>query len=106
MVERDGKVLAGIQCKRVREFGPQEVNKAVAAATMEVGTALIFLSRAASPDARAALRAHRGWQLWDKNKLSHIVHELPLDRSVPLVDRYFPLLREKFLGVPTARTVA
>ena len=100
VVERDGEVLAGIQCKRVRRFGPREVNKAVAAAAMEVGTALIFLSRPASPDARAALRAHRGWQLWDKNKLSHKVHDLPLDRAVPLVDRYFPLLREKFLGVP------
>lgn len=100
VVERGGEVLAGIQCKRVQEFGPKEVRKAVAAATMKVGTALIFLSRTASPDARAALRAHRGWQLWDKNKLSHAVHDLPLDRAVPLVDRYFPLLREKFLGVP------
>jgi transcriptional regulator with XRE-family HTH domain len=99
LVERDGQVLVGIQCKRVRQFGPREVSKAVAAATVEVGAALIFLSRAASPDARAALRGHRGWQLWDKNKLSHKVHELPLDRAVPLVDRYFPLLREKFLNV-------
>jgi transcriptional regulator with XRE-family HTH domain len=100
LVEQDGAVLAGIQCKRVRRFGPQEITKVVAGAAMEVGTALIFLSRAASPDARAALRAHRRWQLWDKNKLSHVVHELPPDRSVPLVDRYFPLLREKFLGIP------
>ncbi|MGH3829755.1 MAG: helix-turn-helix domain-containing protein [Pseudonocardiaceae bacterium] len=99
VVERDGKVVVGIQCKRVQEFGPREVEKAVAAATMPVGTAMIFLSRAASPDARGTLRAHRRWQLWDKNKLSHAVHELPLDRSVPLVDRYFPLLRESFLGV-------
>lgn len=100
LVERDGEVLAGIQCKRVRRFGPREASKAVAAATREVATALIFLSRPASPDARAALRSCRGWQLWDKNKLSHKVHELPLDRAVPLVDRYFPLLRERFLGVP------
>ena len=98
-VERDGKVLAGIQCKRVREFGPKDVDKVVAATTMKADKAFIFLSRAASPAARAAIRAHRRWQLWDKNKLSHVVHELPLDRSVPLVDRYFPLLREKFLGV-------
>lgn len=101
LVERDGQVLVGIQCRRVRQFGPREVSKAVTAATTEgMGTALIFLSRAASPDARAALRAHPGWQLWDKNKLSHKVHELPLDRAVSLVDRYFPLLREKFLNVP------
>ena len=100
VVERGGKVLAGIQCKRAQEFGPREVTKAVTAATMKADTALIFLSRTASPDARAALRAHRGWQLWDKNKLSHAVHDLPLDRAVSLVDRYFPLLREKFLGVP------
>jgi transcriptional regulator with XRE-family HTH domain len=99
VVERAGKVVVGIQCKRVQEFGPKEVKTAVAAATMKVGTAMIFVSRAASPDARATLRQHRGWQLWDKNKLSHAVHELPLDRSVPLVDRYFPLLRERFLGV-------
>jgi hypothetical protein len=101
LVKRDGQVLVGIQCKRVRQFGPREVGKAVAAATTEgMGTALIFLSRAASPDARAALRAHPGWQLWDRNKLSHKVHELPLDSAVSLVDRYFPLLREKFLNVP------
>lgn len=99
-VERDGTVVAGIQCKRVREFGPKEVGKAVAAAAMKVDTAFIFLSRAASPDARAELRVHRGWQLWDKGKLSHAVHDLPLDQAVPLVDRYFPLLREEFLGVP------
>jgi transcriptional regulator with XRE-family HTH domain len=100
LVERDGQILVGIQCKRVRQFGPREVAKVVAAAKEEAGVALIFLSRAASPDARAALRPHRGWQLWDKNKLSHKVHDLPLDRAVPLVDRYFPLLREKFLNVP------
>ncbi len=98
-VERDGKVLAGIQCKRVSEFGPKDVNEVVAATTMKADKAFIFLSRVASPAARAAMRAHGGWQLWDKNKLSHVVHELPLDRAVPLVDRYFPLLREKFLGV-------
>ncbi len=98
-VERDGRVLAGIQCKRVREFGPKDVDKLVAATTMKADKAFIFLSRAASPAARAAIRAHRGWQLWDKNKLSHIVHEMPHHRSVPLVDRYFPLLRQKFLGV-------
>jgi hypothetical protein len=100
VAERDGEVLAGIQCKRVQKFGPEEVRKAVAAAKMEVGDAYIFLSRIASPDARAAMRAYRGWRLWDKNKLSHVVHELSLDRAVPMVDRYFPLLRERFLGVP------
>ena len=99
VAERDGKVLAGIQCKRAQRFGPNEVSKAIAAATMEVGDAYVFLSRVASPDARNALRGHSGWQLWDKNKLSHAVHDLPHDRAVPLVDRYFPLLREKFLGV-------
>ena len=50
---------------------------------MDVGEAYIFLSRTASPDARAAMRAHRGWRLWDKNKLSHVVHELSLDRPSP-----------------------
>jgi transcriptional regulator with XRE-family HTH domain len=99
VVECDGKVLVGIQCKRAQRFGPKEIGKAVAAATMEVDAAYIFLSRVASPDARNALRGHRGWQLWDKNKLSHAVHDLPRDRALPLVDRYFPLLREKFLGI-------
>jgi hypothetical protein len=100
VVEREDEVIAGIQCKRVQKFGPEEVHKAAAAAKMDVGEAYIFLSRTASPDARAAMRTHRGWRLWDKNKLSHVVHELSLDRAVPLVDRYFPLLRERFLGVP------
>ncbi len=100
VIERGGEVVAGIQCKRVQKFGPEEIHKAVGAAKMPVDDAYIFLSRTASPDARAAMRAHRGWRLWDKNKLSHVVHGLSLDRSVPLVDRYFPLLRERFLGVP------
>lgn len=100
VVERDGKVVVGIQCKRVRRFGPHDVQAAITAATMEVATAMIFLSRSASPAARSVLRAHAGWQLWDKNKLSHAVHELPLHRSQPLIDRYFPFLRERFLGVP------
>lgn len=100
-VERDDKVIVGIQCKRAQEFGPKDVEKAVAEVTKKAPTSMIFLSRAASPDARAVLKGKRGWQLWDRNKLSQAVHDkLELARSVPLVDRYFPLLRERFLGVP------
>src|SRR5260370_42188689 len=67
---------------------------------MLAGEAYSSLSRTGSPDASAAIRAHPGWRLWDNKELSHVVHEMTLDRSVPLVDRYFPQLRERFLGVP------
>src|SRR5260370_20754119 len=34
------------------------------------------------------------------DELSHVGHERSPDRSVPLVDRFFPQRRERFLGVP------
>ncbi|QXJ25737.1 XRE family transcriptional regulator [Actinomadura graeca] len=97
-VEDGTKLIVGIQCKRESEFGPAKVIKADEGVKERAGLNLIFLSRTATPGAQTEARM-RGWQIWDKNKLSHVVHDLHLSESVPIVDRYFPLLRESFLGV-------
>jgi transcriptional regulator with XRE-family HTH domain len=99
VAEQDGRVRVAVQCKRVARFGPAEVNKAVAAAEMPADEAFIFLSKVASPPAHAAMRQHKTWQLWDRQRLSHAVHDLPLDASARIVDRYFPDLRYDFLGL-------
>jgi transcriptional regulator with XRE-family HTH domain len=99
VAEQDGRVRVAVQCKRVARFGPAEVNKAVAAAEMPADEAFIFLSKVATPLAHAAMRQHQGWQLWDRQRLSHAVHDLPPGASARIVDRYFPNLRYDFLGL-------
>lgn len=99
VVEKDGTVTDAIQCKRVARFGPGDVDDAIAKASMKARRRYIFLSRIASPAAADAARRHRGWQLWDRNTLSHQVHGLPLSDKLQIVDRFFPQLREDFLGV-------
>jgi hypothetical protein len=97
VAEQDGRVRVAVQCKRVMRFGPAEVNRAVAAAEMSADEVLIFLSRVATPAAYAAMRQHQGWQLWDRQRLSHIVQNLPPGAGARIVDRYFPNLRYDFL---------
>jgi transcriptional regulator with XRE-family HTH domain len=100
VVERDdGRVIAAVQCKRAERFGPAEVRKAVAAATMVADERYVFLSKVASPAAHAVMREHAGWQLWDRQRLSHAVRDLPLGAAARIVDRYFPGLRHGFLGL-------
>jgi transcriptional regulator with XRE-family HTH domain len=99
VAEQDGRVRVAVQCKRVARFGPAEVNKAVGAAEMPADEAFIFLSRVATPLAHGAMREHRGWQLWDRQRLSDAVHDLPPGAAARIVDRYFPNLRYDFLGL-------
>jgi transcriptional regulator with XRE-family HTH domain len=90
----------GIQCKRVKEFGPEDVRDAVKALTMKAHECVIYLSRVASPGARKEIAAHDGWRLLDGVDIARAVRGLPDLAKIRLVDTYFPGFREAFLGVP------
>src|SRR5260370_5880112 len=61
------------QCKRVLQFGPRDVDNAVAAHTKLAAKKIILLSRVASPRTRAAAGEHPGWSIWDKEDISRLV---------------------------------
>jgi transcriptional regulator with XRE-family HTH domain len=90
----------GIQCKRVKKFGPAEVRAAFKALTMEVRECIIYLSRVASPGARKEVAKQGGWRLLDAVDIARAVRGLPDLAKIRLVDTYFPGFREAFLGVP------
>lgn len=90
----------GIQCKRVKQFGPEDVRDAVKALTMKVRECVIYLSRVASPGARKEIAKHDGWRLLDGVDIARAVRGLPDLAKIRLVDTYFPGFREAFLGVP------
>jgi transcriptional regulator with XRE-family HTH domain len=90
------------QCKRVKRFGPADVEAAVAADTMGANRKHLVLSRVASPSTAAALARHPGWTLWDKAKLSRLVRELAPSDAVRLVDMFFPGQRFALLGITSA----
>ena len=89
----------GIQCKRHKQFGKTDVRQAVEEATLEVGAAVIALTRIASPDSRTEMAEHPGWTLWDIEDISRKVRSLPTDEAVRLVDTFFPGWCEQFLGI-------
>jgi transcriptional regulator with XRE-family HTH domain len=89
----------GIQCKRERTFGPKKVRDAVAALTTPVRQCYIFLARIASPPARAEIKKHPRWELWDADDISRAVRQLPPEAALRLVDTYFVGWREAFLGI-------
>lgn len=88
----------GFQCKRVREFGPQKVDAAVAKYQGAAEKKFLVLSRVASPQARQSLRKYEGWELWDKEDLSLKIRELPKEEQRKLVDIFFPTQRLALLG--------
>lgn len=101
VVDVEGRLVAAIQCKRVQKFGPADVRRAVERMTLEADEYVLVLSRAvASPGARDALSEHARWRLWDGEDLARLLRDrLPQERQVRLVDRYFPGMRERLLGV-------
>ncbi|MDQ3728773.1 MAG: helix-turn-helix domain-containing protein [Actinomycetota bacterium] len=99
IAQNGGRLRAGFQCKRRRQFGREDVREAVRAATIDVDDAFIVLTRVASPDCRIEMASHAGWTLWDIEDLSREVRGLPLDDAVRIVDTYFPGWREPLLGV-------
>ena len=99
VVQADGTRLT-FQCKRVSRFGPADVLAAVHAQTEPATRKFLVLSRVASPQAAAALRAFEDWELWDSEDINRLVrHRLSPDEQVRLVDTYFPNQRFALLGV-------
>lgn len=100
VAEKNARYVQTYQCKRHKEFGPQDVKDAVAQVTIDADAHFLVLARrSASPEARKEMQSHPGWSLWDAEDISRIVRGLPLERSVRLVDTYFPGWRAAFLGV-------
>jgi transcriptional regulator with XRE-family HTH domain len=100
VAEKDSRYVLAYQCKRHKDFGPRDVRETVAKATLASDAHFLVLSRrSASPEARREMQRHPGWTLWDAEDLSRMVRGLPLDRSVRIIDTYFPGWREPFLGV-------
>lgn len=93
----DGAVHT-FQCKRETDFGPSKVSRAVAAHTAEAAKKCILLSRVASPLARAEVRKHADWDLWDQEDISRRVRSLARVEQRRLVDIYFPGQRFALLG--------
>lgn len=101
VVAADGRRI-GVQCKRYRTFQPASFHKAVKAfdaAGAKVDRCILFLSTRATRKVMDACDAANGWEIWDSQTLSRKVYELPQSEAVALVDRFFPGLREEFLGV-------
>lgn len=88
------------QCKRHQEFGPTDIDAAVAATTRKALHHHLLLSRLASPRARQAMDKYPDWSLWDIDDISRKVRALPRDEALHIVDTHFPNgWREKFLGI-------
>lgn len=101
VAEKDSRYVLTYQCKRREDFGPKDVREAVSRVTIDADSHFLVLSRrSASPESRKEMQLHPGWTLWDAQDISRAVRGLPLDRSMRLVDTYFPGWREDFLGVP------
>ncbi len=94
----DGTVYS-FQCKRTEEFGPQKVHTAIAIHTVKADKKFLVLSRVASPQTRAAVAAHKGWGLWDRDDLSAKIWGLPKIDQIALVDIFFARRRFELLGV-------
>lgn len=101
----------GFQCKQERDFGPQEVTRAINAVPAEPGYKAaqyrILLSRVPTDGAVQRARATQGWDIWGSDTLSRLVQELPPDEAVKLVHTYWgPYWVERFLDVEIATTFA
>jgi transcriptional regulator with XRE-family HTH domain len=90
------------QCKRVQEFGPQKVHDVVAKDSTHADRKFLLLTRTASPEARAAMEMHEGWELWDRDDISRKIRELPLDDQKRIVRIFFHNQELALLGTSPA----
>jgi DNA-binding transcriptional regulator YiaG len=102
VVQPDGHRI-GIQCKRTKQFGPQQVKAAVEAAELDVDESFLVLSREATAAARFELDQHAGWQVWDRVDLSRLVRLLEPETALCVMRTYFPGQIDDFLGLSSAR---
>jgi transcriptional regulator with XRE-family HTH domain len=97
----DGSTFS-FQCKRVDEFGPQKMLAAVTKHTVAATKKVLLLTKIASPQARAVIKDHPDWEIWDKEDISYKIRQLPTDDQVRLVDIFFRGQRFALLGVNEA----
>jgi len=100
VVTADGKRV-GIQCKKYEKFQPASFAKAVAEldrARARVDSCVLFLSTRATAAVRRACDELKEWTIRDSRELSRGVAMLPRDQALTLLDRFFPDMREEFLG--------
>ncbi|MEU1891190.1 helix-turn-helix domain-containing protein [Streptomyces pristinaespiralis] len=101
VVTGDGKRI-GIQCKKYERFQPASFIKAVAEldrVRARVDHCVLFLSTRVSAAVVEACDKLDEWTIWDSRTLSREVGKLPRDQALTLVDRFFPDMRQEFLGV-------
>jgi hypothetical protein len=65
----------------------------------QVDKCLLLVTATVSVRVQQEAAKHPGWEIWDADVLARKVAALDKDTAVRLVDRYFPGLREPFLGV-------
>jgi transcriptional regulator with XRE-family HTH domain/chromosome segregation and condensation protein ScpB len=97
----DGTTFS-FQCKRTGEFGPQKVHAAVAKHTAAATKKMLLLTKVASPQARAAMKEHPGWEMWDREDISHRIRQLSIGEQIRLVDIFFRGQRFALLGIDEA----
>jgi transcriptional regulator with XRE-family HTH domain len=90
------------QCKRTGEFGPQKVHAAVAKHTVSSAKKVLLLTKVASPQARAAMKEHPGWEIWDREDISYSIRQLSVAEQIRLVDIFFRGQRFALLGIDEA----
>ena len=88
------------QCKRHKNFGPQNALEAIKRHTLQSNKKVILLSRIATPKTRDAVKEHQDWQVWDVEDISRIIRfELTLDEGRRLVRTFFPGHEYSLLGI-------
>jgi transcriptional regulator with XRE-family HTH domain len=98
----DGSTFS-FQCKRTEEFGPRKVHDAAVKHTVAATKKVLLLTKVASPQARAAMNEHPGWEIWDREDISYRIRQLSIEEQIRLVDIFFrgqrfPLLGENDAG--------
>ncbi|KUL53281.1 hypothetical protein ADL30_20505 [Streptomyces sp. NRRL S-1521] len=92
----------GIQAKRYDKYQPASFKAAVSAldlAAAQVDRCVLMVTATVSVRVQQEAAKHAEWEIWDADVLSRTVAGLGKDAAVRIVDRYFPGLREPFLGV-------
>ncbi|MBB1261521.1 helix-turn-helix domain-containing protein [Streptomyces alkaliterrae] len=103
VVTADGERV-GIQCKRYLKFHPDSFRNAVRKldpVLAGVDRCVLFLSTRASAAVQKICDGLDEWTIWDSEVLSREVARLPREQTLTLLDRYFPDMRQEFLGVRT-----
>lgn len=97
-----GNERVGIQCKHRKQFGPADIERVITEVTTEaaITSGVIALSLdTATPQARTKMREYPDWRLWDGEDLAANVRDLPLEKQLSLIARYFPNAQQEFLGI-------